>query len=363
MFIKPILKWVGGKSQLLSSLVNYIPEEIENYHEPFVGGGSVLLCILQLQKEGKIKINKNIYAYDINAELITMYKIIQQYPNELFVELNQIISEFNTLEKAEKSTKRKNIAKLVNDENKTTNKEYYYYWIRNKYNMKIREVLVDSKEESGEILKNANLILLSALFIFLNKTCFRGVYRVNKTEFNVPYGNYANPEIINLEHLLLVSDLMKDVIFTQSNYEQSFLNFSDGDFVYADPPYFPEKITSFVNYSKDGFTLNDHIKLFELCGGIEKYESSATGCKDIFDKDIKDKDIKDKDIEGILLSKMENLKICANNYKIMISNSNTEFVKKYFENDLFDIIEIKARRSIHSKKPDSTTLEVFIIKK
>jgi len=339
MFIKPILKWVGGKSQLLSSLVDYIPEDMENYHEPFVGGGSVLLCILQLQKEGKIKINKNIYAYDINAELITMYKIIQQYPNELFAELNKIITEFNTLEKAEKSTKRKNIAKLVNDENKITNKEYYYYWIRNVYNIEIK---------NGDTSKD---ILLSALFIFLNKTCFRGVYRVNKTEFNVPYGNYVNPEIINLEHLLLVSDLIKDVIFIKSNYEQSFLNFSDGDFVYADPPYFPEKITSFVNYSKDGFSLNDHIKLFELCGGIDK---------DI--KDIEDAE-GDKGEEDILLSKMENLKISENKYKIIISNSNTEFVKKYFENDLFDLVEIKARRSIHSKKPDATTLEVFIIKK
>jgi DNA adenine methylase len=327
-FIKPILKWVGGKSQLLPSLMNYIPSEMENYHEPFIGGGSVLLLILQLQKEEKIKINKEIYAYDINKQLITVYKTIQQYPNELFMELNQMIAEFNTLKNAEKSKSRKNIAKIITAENKLTNKEYYYYWVRNLYNAEMCKTIDDD-----------NSILVSALFIFLNKTCFRGVYRVNKTSFNVPYGNYIKPEIINLEHLLLVSDLIKDVIFIHSSFEQSFLNFLDGDFVYVDPPYFPEKSNSFVKYSNDGFSLNDHIVLFKLCGG----EAADTT----------------NDINNDTNIDIDN----QPNIKIIISNSNTEFVKKYFNNELFTIVELEIKRSIHSKNPSITASEIFIIKK
>jgi DNA adenine methylase len=346
-FIKPILKWVGGKSQLLPSLMNYIPIEMENYHEPFIGGGSVLLLILQLQKEEKIKINKGIYAYDINKQLITVYKTIQQYPNELFAELEQIITVFNTLEKAEKSKSRKNIAKVVNSENKTTNKEYYYYWIRNLYNIEMCKTL------EGEYTENS--ILISALFIFLNKTCFRGVYRVNKTSFNVPYGNYVKPEIINLDHLLLVSDLIKDVIFIHSSFEHSFMNFLDGDFIYVDPPYFPEKINSFVKYSNDGFSLSSHIMLFKLCGGITTQENNLITTQE--------NNLITTQENNLITTQENNLITTQENIKIIMSNSNTEFVKKYFDNELFTIMELEIKRSIHSKDPSITASEVFIIKK
>jgi len=343
--IKPILKWAGGKSQLLPELIKYIPDEMENYHEPFIGGGSVLLLMLQLQKEEKIKINKSIYAYDINKELIDVYKTIQSYPNELFLEIDQIISEFNSLEASPKKetngdkTTRKNISSIANDENKTTNKEYYYYWIRNKYNAEIINAA------SGDAA-NDNIILLSALFIFLNKTCFRGLYRVNKNKFNVPYGNYVNPEIINLEHLLSISELIKDVIFIHANYTDSFMNFLDGDFIYVDPPYVPESITSFVGYAKDGFTIIEHIELFTLCGG-HCLDASATSTSEA----------------ALTTATSESASAKTVGKKIIMSNSNTELVHKYFKNDDFHIIEIKAKRHINSKSPNMTTIEVFILNK
>ena len=113
-------------------------------------------------------------------------------------------------------------------------------------------------------------ILGSALFIFLNKTCFRGMFRMGPKGFNVPYGNYKNPEIANKEHLLEVSELIKDVEFSVEDFQSSMLKVEKGDFVYLDPPYAPESASSFVGYTKDGFNYEQHTKLFTMCDDLVK---------------------------------------------------------------------------------------------
>ena len=171
--LKPILKWVGGKTQIIDKLMNNFPIEINNYHEPFLGGGSVLLTLLSYVKSGMITIHGNIYAYDLNEPLIYIYKNIQTRHNELYDILKNMITEFNECGNGELNRNPTNIheAKLA--------KENYFYWIRSKYNKLC--------------LTDKNSILGSAIFIFLNKTCFRGVFRVGPNGFNVPYGHYKNP--------------------------------------------------------------------------------------------------------------------------------------------------------------------------
>jgi site-specific DNA-adenine methylase len=178
---KPILKWVGGKTQILDKLIMEFPTNINNYREIFLGGGSVLLTLLSYVKNGLIKIHGNIYAYDLNEPLIHIYKNIQSNHNELYNKIQKLITEFNSCGNGEINRTPKNI-----DEAKIA-KENYYYWIRSEYN---KLNFNDKKTPLG-----------SAMFIFLNKTCFRGVFRIGPKGFNVPYGHYKNPEIINSEHL------------------------------------------------------------------------------------------------------------------------------------------------------------------
>jgi DNA adenine methylase len=160
---KPFLKWLGGKSQIITDIIRHIPSLIENYHEPFLGGGSVLLAVLSLQKQGKINIKNNIFAYDINNDLINLYKNIQKFPDDFHTCLSIYFTEYDDSE----------------------NKEKYYYSIRDRYN----------KHTSSNIER-------SAMFLFLNKTCFRGVYREGPNGFNVPYGHYKKtPEMISLEEM------------------------------------------------------------------------------------------------------------------------------------------------------------------
>ena len=164
---KPILKWVGGKSKLLKHIIPLIPKEINNYHEPFVGGGSVLFAILSLQKENKLKINGHIYAYDANEKLIILYNHIKENYEELH---NYIVNHINIYESIDGDT----INRKPNTiEEAKTSKESYYYWMRKKFNN-----IEKSTTES------------SALFIILNKLCFRGVYRIGPNGFNVPFGHY-----------------------------------------------------------------------------------------------------------------------------------------------------------------------------
>jgi DNA adenine methylase len=298
---KPILKWVGGKTQIIDKIINNFPTEIENYHEVFLGGGSVLFALLNYIKNDKIKVNKNIYAYDLNQALIYVYKNIQNNHEELYEELKKIIEEYN--ESLEDKSENDRNPKNINEAKMS--KESYYYWIRKCYNG------LNSKEKIS--------VLGSAMFIFLNKTCFRGVFREGPNGFNVPYGHYKNPEIVNKEHLDEIHRLIQNVIFECSDYSKSILNIKNDDFVYLDPPYAPENSKSFVNYTKDGFDEKNHLNLFKQIN-----------------------EMNDK------------------NVKIMMSNSDVELVRKNFSNDKYNIESIMCKRSINSNNPESKAKEVII---
>jgi DNA adenine methylase len=293
-YIKPFIKWVGGKTQIIDKVIENFPNEIDNYHELFLGGGSVLLALLQNIKINNIKLNGNIYAYDINETLINLYINIQKKPNDILIEIKKIIDIYNNLDGEIIIRKPKNLIEAK------TSKESYYYWIRTEYN-----------KLSNEQKNNS---LGSAYFIFLNKTCFRGVYREGPNGFNVPFGHYKNPEIINENHIIMISKLIKDVKFIHSKFEISFENIKENDFIYLDPPYAPINDNSFVGYTKDGFNLEQHKLLFSYC----------------------------------------------KKYKFLMSNADVNLVKNTFNDERFIIKIISCKRSINSKKPESKINEVLI---
>lgn len=303
---KPFLKWVGGKTQILNDILSKIPQEMENYHELFLGGGSVLLAVLSLQRQNKITIKGKIYAYDINIALINVYKHIQHNKDELYAFINHYITEYDSIQGTTINRK------AITEEEAKTSKESYYYWTRHKFNN----------------ILDKNTIEYSALFMFLNKTCFRGVYREGPHGFNVPYGHYkTTPTIITETELNHISELIKDVEFQHSDFRESIQQVKAGDFVYLDPPYAPETATSFVGYVADGFSLDMHKSLFS---------------------EIK--------------------KMGENNVKIVMSNAKVDLVVSHFKdtnintnnNTKYTCEDIIARRAIHSKKPDTKTTEVII---
>ena len=296
---KPILKWIGGKTQILDKLITEFPIEINNYHEIFLGGGSVLLTLLSYVKNGIIKIHGNIYAYDLNEPLIYIYKNIQDNHSLLYDEIQKIITEFNSCEDGHINRAPKNINEAC------IAKENYYYWIRSEFN-KLNST-------------NKKTIIGSAMFIFLNKTCFRGVFRVGPKGFNVPYGHYNNPEIVNKEHLDKINELIQNVIFECSSFDISLNNIKVNDYVYLDPPYAPEKLTSFVGYTLNGFNIDNHKNLFNLIH-----------------------------------------KLTESNKKIMLSNADVSLVRDNFTNEKYNIISILCKRAINSKNPEAKTKEVII---
>ena len=291
---KPILKWVGGKTQIVDKLLQEFPTEINNYREIFLGGGSVLFAILSCVKNGAIQIRGKIRAYDANESLIGVYKNIQTNHEELYDKLQELINEMNKCGDGEINRKPANIeeARLA--------KENYYYWIRNKYNQ-----LTDKKTTTA-----------SAMFIFLNKTCFRGVFRVGPNGFNVPYGHYNNPEIVNREHLDEIHELIQGVIFECSDFTKSLESLETNDFIYLDPPYAPEKETSFVGYTENGFNMENHQTLFNVLNGT--------------------------------------------NAKWMLSNADVKLVRDNFTDEKYKIESIVCKRSINSKNPHAKAKEVII---
>ena len=297
-YIKPLIKWVGGKTQIIDNIIAEFPDKMDNYHECFLGGGSVLFALLQNVEAEKIIVKKKIYAYDLNDTLINLYKNVQTKHKDILREINKLINDYNSIK--DDATPQKNRKPKSLDEAKTS-KESYYYWIRSKFNELEQE--------------DKNKPLGSAYFIFLNKTCFRGVYREGPNGFNVPFGHYKSPEIINEEHLEKVSNLIKNVNFVNLDFEESLKKIKRNDFVYLDPPYVPENATSFVGYTSDGFSLEKHEALFESC----------------------------KDLNFVM------------------SNSDVDLVKNSFDDkEKYDIKIISCKRSINSKKPNAKTNEVII---
>ena len=225
MLAKPFIKWVGGKSQLLDEIREKYPSKIEKYCEPFVGGGAVLFDVLCKFQPKEVLIN------DINNELINTYVQIKNNCSEIVSKLSEI----------------QNIYK-----NHTLNEnKVLFYEKRNRFN----ELKVNGNER--ENLEKA------VLFIFLNKTCFNGLYRVNsKGLFNVPFNNAKNPLLCDEENLYACSEILQNVKMKVGDYKECKDFIDNKTFVYIDPPYRPLTQTSaFTSYSENGFTDKEQIEL------------------------------------------------------------------------------------------------------
>lgn len=225
--IKPFLKWAGGKSQLLNEISTYYPfdKNINKYAEPFVGGGAVLFDILN-----KFDL-KSVYISDINAELINTYQIIKDDVDSLIALLKYMQDEFCSKDyKAQKD---------------------YYLEMRNRFNY----LKVNGNKKTN--------IEKAALMIFLNKTCFNGLFRVNrKGEFNVPMGKYKNPKICDEVNLRSISTKLNNVEIVCGDYHESEKFIDKNTFVYFDPPYRPLTDTaSFTSYSEGMFNDKDQEEL------------------------------------------------------------------------------------------------------
>lgn len=297
-FVKPFLKWVGGKTQIINDVMDLFPKTINNYYEPFLGGGSVLFALLSQVKVGKITVKGSIYASDYNSNLIGLYKNIQNTPDAFIKEVNIIANEFSQCKGSIVNRK-----PLTVDEAKSS-QESYYFWIRQTFNSLSKEKKIS--------------VTGSAMMLFMNKTCFRGMYREGPNGINVPFGNYKNPSILDEEHIREISLLIKDVVFTHSSFEEALKDVKATDFVYIDPPYAPETETSFVNYNVDGFDLKKHTLLFNLC-------------QSFISKEV----------------------------KMLMSNADVNLVRDAFTTGFHTKI-ISCRRAINSKEPGSTTNEVLI---
>ena len=253
---KPFIKWVGGKGQLLSEINKLYPVElgknINKYAEIFVGGGAVLFDILS-----KYKLDE-VYISDKNLELINTYKSIRDDVGILIKLLKEMEEQYTSL----------------NNENR----KLYYYEKRREYN----NLKINIEE---------NNIEKAVLFIFLNKTCFNGLYRVNKKgEFNVPMGAYKKPKICDKENLKNVSLTLRNVKIVYADYRESEKFIDDKTFVYIDPPYRPLNITSsFTSYTENDFNDKEQIELAEYINVLNKKGAKIV----ISNSDPKNNDIDD----------------------------------------------------------------------
>lgn len=232
----PFLKWAGGKGRLLPVLKDNFPAElgkkIDKYVEPFVGGGAVLFDILSTYNLKKIYIN------DVNKELINTYNVIKNDVASLIKMLNIIQNEYLILDK--------------------DNRKEYYYNKRELFNKHIKENILDSQT--------------AALFIFLNKTCFNGLYRVNSNGFfNVPAGDYKNPLICNSDNLRAISKKLSKVTIKCGSYSNLLRIIDNKTFVYFDPPYRPlNKTSSFNTYTESAFNDESQIELANFIKKLSK---------------------------------------------------------------------------------------------
>ena len=265
MTAKPFIKWVGGKSKLIPELEKYFPKKFNRYYEPFVGGGALFFQIKQNYDVRFSSIN------DINKKLIIAYKQIQKNPKKIILLLKKIENKYKKLS--------------------LSNQKDFFYEIREKYNK-----------------KNLNDITTTTYLIFLNKTCFNGMYRENsKGKYNIPFGDQKNPTICDEKNILAVSKSLKNTEITNLSFEQAVKKCKKGDFIYFDPPYYPINATSnFTSYHKNTFEPDEQEKLRDVFVSLTK-----KGCF------------------------------------VMLSNSNTEFIKKLYKN--FNKYELYAARSINSK--------------
>jgi len=238
--IAPFLKWVGGKRQIIPEITEVLPKKITHYYEPFVGGGAVFF---HLQP-------KKAVICDLNSELINVYKVIKSNLNE-----------------------------LIDDLKMHKNDEIYFYKIRS----------LDRAED----FKKLSDIERASRVIYLNKTCFNGLYRVNNSgEFNSPFGKYKNPNIVNEPTLKAVSNFLNsnDITLLNCDYEDCLKTVERNSFVYLDPPYHPVSISSnFTGYVQGGWDMYDQVRLKKVCDelnskGIKFVQSNSAAdfIKDLY---------------------------------------------------------------------------------
>ena len=272
---KPFVKWVGGKRQLMQVLEDNFPKQFRTYHEPFLGGGAVMFNLLS--KEPKIPCNVS----DFNSDLILAYVTIRDKLGKLIESLEN------------------------HSKNYHKDSSEYYYEVR-------------KQEPKQQIEKVSRLI-------FLNRTCFNGLYRVNKKgQFNVPLGRYTNPNIINKENLTAVSKILhsEKIKISCRGFEAVLGDAKKGDLVYFDPPYQPVSSTAnFTSYTHRDFTEDDLQRLVDLANQL-----NSKGCH------------------------------------VLLSNSNSKTVKDYFSEKHWSISEIKANRAINSNSKKRTGHKELIIK-
>jgi len=250
----PIVKWVGGKRQLMLELQKNMPENYNRYFEPFIGGGALFFY---LQPD-------NAYISDMNEELINLYQVV-----------------------------RDNVEELITDLQKHNISKEYFMDIRN----------MDRTEE----YKNWSDIQKASRFIYLNRTCFNGMYRVNSQgQFNVPFGHYKNPRIVDENNLINCSNLFQRTEIKHADFSEILKKVKKGDFVYFDPPYVPlNETSSFTSYTKDGFDLDMQLNLRDVCDELDSM--------------------------GV---------------KFLLSNSDTQFVNELYEN--YNIKKVFASRQINA---------------
>lgn len=240
-YAKPFLKWAGGKTQLINQFIQYFPEElkngeIENYHEPFLGSGAVFFFVAQNYPIRKA------YLSDINEELILTFNVVKRDVLLLIEELKKLKRRYYSQP----------------DEKR----ESFFYTMRESYNKK--KSTIDFNNYSSEWIHRA------ALTIFLNKTCYNGLFRLNKKgEFNVPFGFYKNPGILDKENLFLASEVLQIAEIYLTDFATINKNITHNFFIYFDPPYRPiSKTASFTSYSKYDFKDKDQIRLARLFKGL-----------------------------------------------------------------------------------------------
>lgn len=270
--VAPFLKWVGGKRQLMPSIVEHLPENIKDYKyiEPFIGGGAVLF---NLQP-------KNAIINDFNEELINVYQVIKNNLDELIIDLK-----------------------------KHKNEAEYFYSIR-------------SLDRNGEF-KKLNAIQRASRVIFLNKTCFNGLYRVNNAgEFNSPFGRYKNPNIVNEPTLKAVNKFLNsnNIDIKSGDYSEILKQADKKCFVYLDPPYHPiSESSNFTGYVQGGWNMYDQIDLKTACDELNK--------------------------KGV---------------KFLLSNSSADFIKDLYKD--YKITIVKANRAINSNGADRGEVDEVLIR-
>ncbi len=256
MKAKPFIKWVGGKSQLIEQLEAKLPADFDNwenvtYIEPFVGGGAMLFYMLQTHPNIKSAI-----INDINEDLTTCYKVVKQSPDALVESLKQIQKEYYSLQ------------------NEDARKQFFLL-MRDEFNT-----------------KQLNPIDNTTLFFFLNRTCFNGLYRVNKAGlFNVPFGRYETPTICDPNTIYADSELLQNVEILTGDYQQTLAHAKGNTLFYFDPPYRPlNNTSSFNDYAKEAFNDLAQRRLKEFCDLVEaagyKFMLSNSDCSDMFFDDL-----------------------------------------------------------------------------